>query len=116
MRRGVALPRRLAPFLPLQIPDRKEDPDAWRGPMDHHGQMLALYIWTDGFRKSFFARLTRVNPFFSTKSQAVTVLHERRLWEIISESLERANSRAGRPRSTIGNFPRRSKPNSQIEH
>jgi hypothetical protein len=73
LRRGVALPRRLAPFLPLQIPDRMEDPDAWRGPMDHHGQraVLALYIWTDeltdGFLTSFFARLTRVNPFFSNE-------------------------------------------------
>lgn len=49
MRRG-----NVAPFLPLRIPDRMEDPDAWRGPMDHHGQgsanladkraVLALYI------------------------------------------------------------------------
>ena len=69
MRRGVALPRRLAPFLPLRIPDRMEDPDAWRGPMDHHGHgsanladkraVLALFIWTDGeARATFFARVS----------------------------------------------------------
>jgi hypothetical protein len=77
LRRGVALPRRLAPFLPLQIPDRMEDPDAWRGPMDHHGRgsanladqraVLALYIWTDGFRLNVFRAVARVNPFFSNE-------------------------------------------------
>ena len=85
MRRGVALPRRLAPFLPLQIPDRMEDPDAWRGPMDHHGQraVLALYIWTDGFRQTFFAVDSCEPVFFQRKARpSHIVLHERRLWEI----------------------------------
>ena len=66
LRRGVALPRRLAPFLPLRIPDRMEDSDAWRGPMDHHGlqgsadkrAVLALYfIDLDGWKNRWKAFL-----------------------------------------------------------